>query len=206
MTGWRSPNEDGSVNGDGPYVVYYVIGAVFVASALFGMRLPIGKALKMALAWVVIFAIAFALFTFRSEFSALGDRLYASAVGAPVELEGGELRVDMAEDGHFWVRGKVNGESVRFLVDSGASVTTLSASTAADAGIAPTSRRSVVNTANGQIVVSQANAGRLEIGPIERKDFPVNVSDRDGIDILGMNFLSSLDSWRVERGDLVMRP
>ena len=64
----------------------------------------------------------------------------------------------------------------------------------------------MVNTANGQIVVSQANAGRLDIGPIERIDFPVNVSDRDGTDILGMNFLSSLDSWRVERGDLVMRP
>lgn len=191
---------------NGPYVVYYVIGAVFVASALFGMRLPIGKALKMALAWVVIFAIAFALFTFRSEFSALGDRLYASAVGDPVELEGGELRVDMAEDGHFWVRGKVNGKSARFLIDSGASVTTLSASTAADAGIAPTNRRSVVDTANGRIVVAQANATRLEIGPIERTDFPVHVSDRDGTDILGMNFLSSLDSWRVERGDLVMRP
>lgn len=191
---------------NGPYVVYYVIGAVFVASALFGMRLPIGKALKMALAWVVIFAITFALFTFRSEFSALGDRLYASAVGDPVELEGGELRVDMAEDGHFWVRGKVNGKSVRFLIDSGASVTTLSASAAAAAGIAPTNRRSVVNTANGQILVAQATAGRLEIGPIARTDFAVNVSDRDGTDILGMNFLSTLDSWRVERGDLVMRP
>lgn len=191
---------------NGPYAVYYVIGAVFVASALFGMRLPIGKALKMALAWVVIFGVAFALFTFRSEFSALGDRLYASAVGNPVALEGGELRVDMAEDGHFWVRGKVNGKGVRFLIDSGASVTTLSASTAADAGIAPTNRRSVVDTANGRIVVAQADAARLEIGPIARKDFPVHVSDRDGTDILGMNFLSSLDSWRVERGDLVMRP
>jgi len=194
------------VSDDSPYMVFYIIAAVFVASSLIGMRLPIGKALKMALAWVAIFAIAFVLFTFRNEFSSLGNRLYASAVGSPVEMEGGELRVDMAEDGHFWVRGKVNGESVRFLIDSGASVTTLSASTAAEAGIAPTSRRSVVNTANGQIVVSQAHAGRLEIGPIERTDFPVNVSASDGTNILGMNFLSSLDGWRVERGDLVMRP
>lgn len=189
-----------------PYVAFYVIAAVFVASSLIGMRLPIGKALKMALAWIAIFAIAFALFTFRNEFSSLGSRLYASAVGTPVEMDGGELRVDMAEDGHFWVRGKVNGESVRFLIDSGASITTLSASTAAGAGIVPTGRRSVVNTANGQIVVSQAYAGRLEIGPIERTDFPVNVSASLGTDILGMNFLSSLDGWRVERGDLVMRP
>ena len=189
-----------------PLTVYYILAIILVASSLIGMRMPIGKAAKMMLAWVAIFGVGFALFSFRSEFSALGDRLYASATGAPVELEGGELRVDMAEDGHFWVTGKVNGESVRFLVDSGASVTTLSAATAAKAGIVPSGRRSVVNTANGQVIVGLAEAGKLEIGPIERSDFPVNVSNRDGIDILGMNFLSSLDSWRVERSDLVMRP
>ncbi len=191
---------------DGPVAVYYILAIVLVASSLIGMRLSIGKAAKMALAWVAIFTIGFSLFTFRSEFSALGNRLYASAVGAPVELEGGELRVDMAEDGHFWVTGEVNGKRVRFLVDSGASVTTLSAETAAEAGIAPTRRRSVVDTANGQVVVAHAFAGRFEIGSIERTDFPVHVTDRDGVDILGMNFLSSLDSWRVEGRDLVMRP
>jgi aspartyl protease family protein len=191
---------------DGPVAVYYILAIVLVASSLIGMRLSIGKAAKMALAWVAIFTIGFSLFTFRSEFSALGNRLYASAVGAPVELEGGELRVDMAEDGHFWVTGEVNGKRVRFLVDSGASVTTLSAETAAEAGIAPTRRRSVVDTANGQVVVAHAYAGRFEIGSIERTDFPVHVTDRDGVDILGMNFLSSLDSWRVEGRDLVMRP
>ena len=190
----------------GPQLVYYVLAIVLVASSLIGMRLPLAKAAKMALAWVAIFAIGFSLFTFRSEFSALGDRLYASAVGAPVDLEGGDLRIDMAEDGHFWVTGKVNGESVRFLVDSGASVTTLSAKTAAKAGIAPSRRRSMVDTANGQIVVALAEAARLEIGSIERTDFRVHVTDRDGVDILGMNFLSSLDSWRVEGRDLVLRP
>ena len=191
---------------DGPVAVYYILAIVLVASSLIGMRLSIGKAAKMALAWVAIFTMGFSLFTFRSEFSALGNRLYASAVGAPVKLEGGELRVDMAEDGHFWVTGEVNGKRVRFLVDSGASVTTLSAETAAEAGIAPTRRRSVVDTANGQVVVAHAFAGRFEIGSIERTDFPVHVTDRDGVDILGMNFLSSLDSWRVEGRDLVMRP
>jgi aspartyl protease family protein len=55
-------------------------------------------------------------------------------------------------------------------------------------------------------VVSHAYAGRLEIGPIERTDFPVDISANDRTNILGMNFLSSLDGWRVERGGLVMRP
>lgn len=186
--------------------VYGVLAIVLVGSSLVAMRLPVGKAVKMALAWVAIFGVAFALFTFRSEFKALGNRLHAAAFGGPVALAGGEMRVDMAEDGHFWVRGEVNGTSVRFFVDSGATTTTLSAKTAAAAGVAPSGDRRVVNTANGQIIVHRARVASLTIGSIERNDFPVDVTNRGSTDILGMNFLSSLDGWRVENGELVLRP
>lgn len=190
---------------NGPSMVFYILAIVLVASSLVGMRLPIAKAAKMLLAWLAIFGVAFVLFSFRSEFSALGQRLYASAFGTPVE-SGGELRISMAEDGHFWVRGSVNGESVRFLVDSGASVTTVSAETARSAGIVPTSRKSVVNTANGRVIMSRAYVDRLEVGSIERREFPIDINEGDDTNILGMNFLSSLSGWRVERGDLVLRP
>ena len=190
---------------NGPSMVFYILAIVLVASSLVGMRLPIAKAAKMLLGWLAIFGVAFVLFSFRSEFSAVGQRLYASAFGTPVE-SGGELRISMAEDGHFWVRGSVNGESVRFLVDSGASVTTVSAETARKAAIVPTSRKSVVNTANGRVIMSRAYADRLEVGSIERREFPIDINEGDDTNILGMNFLSSLSGWRVERGDLVLRP
>ena len=189
----------------GPSLVYYLLAIVLVASSLVGMRLPLAKAAKMALAWVAIFGAAFILFSFRSEFSALGDRLYASAVGAPLE-SGGELRIPIAEDGHFWVRGSVNGEGVRFLVDSGASVTTLSAETARDAGVTATRRQVLVNTANGRVIMSRAYVDRLEVGSIERSEFPIDINPQDTTNILGMNFLSSLGGWRVERGELVLQP
>ena len=189
----------------GPSFVFYILAIVLVASSLVGMRLPLAKAAKMALAWVAIFGAGFVLFSFRSEFSALGDRLYASAMGTPME-SGGELRIPMAEDGHFWVRASVNGESARFLVDSGASVTTISAATAREAGIVPTRRQSSVNTANGQVLMAHAFADRLEVGSIKRNDFPVNINNQDETNILGMNFLSSLNGWRVEKSDLILRP
>ena len=189
----------------GPSLVFYILAIILVGSSLIGMRMPIAKAAKMVLAWAAIFGAVFILFSFRSEFSSLGHRLYSSAVGTPYE-SGGELRIPMAEDGHFWVRGSVNGESVRFLVDSGASVTTLSAETARDAGVVATNRRVLVSTANGRVIMSRAYVDRLEVGSIERAEFPVDINERDGINILGMNFLSSLSSWRVERSDLVLRP
>lgn len=46
------------MSGNAPYVVFYVVAAVFVASSLVGRRLPVGETVKMALAWIAIFIAA----------------------------------------------------------------------------------------------------------------------------------------------------
>jgi aspartyl protease family protein len=187
----------------GPFVLYYAIIVAAVAGSLLAMRQPIGKMLKIALAWVAIFGVAFLVFAFRSDFSALGGRLRAEATGSSI-AEGQVLRIPAADDGHFYVDGRINGKDVRFLIDSGATVTTVSKRTAEAAGLALSSRRAVVQTANGAAQVTQGSANRLDVGPIERTDFPVDVSDQDDLNLLGMNFLRSLKSWRVERDYLVL--
>ncbi len=188
-----------------PSAIYYVMAVVLVASALVSMRLPLGKVARMTAAWVAIFGVAFVLFAFRGEFSGVFDRLRAEATGAPI-VEGGEVRVPVADDGHFWVDATVNGQPVRFLVDSGASITTVSHETARAAGIRTDGRTAYIDTANGPAHVRQSYAGKLAVGPIERADFPVDVNSRDRTNVLGMNFLSSLRGWRVEGHDLVLRP
>ena len=193
------------MNDNGPYMVFYIMAAVFVASSLFAMRMPLGKALKMALAWVAIFGVAFLLFAFRGEFSQLGQRIRAEATGSPI-VEGEVVRIPVAEDGHFYVNAKLNGHDVRFMVDSGASVTTVSRSAAIAAGMDIGTRRATVITANGPTSVMQSYADRLQIGSIERTDFPVDVSEQEGLNLLGMNFLRSLQGWRVEGNYLVLQP
>lgn len=190
---------------DGPYLVYALIAAVFVASSLIGMRLPVGKAVKMALAWVAIFAIGFVLFSFRSEFSSIGQRLRAEATGTPVE-EGGAVRIPIGEDGHFWAWAKLNGKHVRFMVDSGASVTTVSRERAQAAGMAIGTERTMVSTANGRAWMIKGRADTLEVGSIRREQFPVDINEQDDMNLLGMNFLASLSGWGVEGNYLVLRP
>ena len=192
-------------NDQAPNVVYTVLLLVLVASSLISMRLPIGKVAKIAAAWVAIFAVGFVLFSFRSEFMAIGQRLKAEAIGTPIQV-GEELRIPMAEDGHFWVEASVNGHDLPFLVDSGASVTTISRSTAGAAGIEIGMRFALVETANGTVQMYKASADSFSVGSIERHDFPVQVNDHDGSNVLGMNFLSSLNSWRVEGNYLVLQP
>lgn len=194
------------MNGDqGMNILYLVLCMVLVASSLICMRLPVGKAAKMLFAWVAIFGVAFSLFTFRSEFSALGAKLRAEATGSPIEA-GEELRVAMRDDGHFYVDASVNGTPARFLVDSGASVTVLSSKVAAAAGVERGLRVADVQTANGNIRMPVATVGRFEVGGIARPEFTVFLSSDDQLNVIGMNFLSSLASWRVEGRTLVLQP
>ena len=188
-----------------PNLLYMALLLVLVASSLISMRLPMSKALKMAAAWIAIFAAGFMIFSFRSEFMAIGSRLKSEAIGTPIQA-GEELRIPMADDGHFWVEASVNGHEAPFLIDSGASFTTISRETANHAGVETGMRVAMVETANGTVQMRKARAGAFSVGTIRRSDFPIQVNDRDSSNVLGMNFLSSLASWRVEGNYLVMKP
>jgi aspartyl protease family protein len=190
-----------------PNALYLLLLLLLVASSLFGMRMPIGQAAKMALAWVAIFGVGFALFAFRNDFSSLGSKLRDEAVGASaVEGAGGELRIPMQDDGHFWVDARVNGAPVRFLVDSGASVTTVSSEIADAAGIETGMRVAEVETANGTVRMRPARAEQLQLGPIRLSGVSVLVADQEGLNVLGMNTLSSLEGWGVQGRTLVLQP
>lgn len=190
---------------DASNTLYLLLLLVMVGSSLVAMRLPLARTAKMALAWVAIFGVLFALFSFRGEFSALGSRLKAEAMGTPV-VSGEEVRIPMAEDGHFWVDASINGHEAPFLVDSGASITTLSREAAEQAGIETGIRVAMVQTANGPVDMKLARADRLDVGPITRTDVGFAVNDHDDANVLGMNFLSSLSGWRVEGNYLVLKP
>jgi aspartyl protease family protein len=78
----------------------------------------------------------------------------------------------MASDGHFWVEATVNGQPQHFLIDTGATVTGLSQSSARKAGIAPDPGEAAyeVNTANGTIWVTTGTAASLEFGSIKARN------------------------------------
>jgi aspartyl protease family protein len=189
--------------GDQALNFLYLLGCIIlVGSSLMVRRLPLGQALKMVLAWLLIFGAAFIAFTLKDDFIALGHRAYAEVIGDNVVDSGhGEIRIRRSDDGHFYINGEVNGHAVRFLVDSGATVTTLSRATARAAGIEPDGGFGVmVDTANGAAMMDRGSVERLKVGPIERAGLAVHISrlEEDDLNVIGMNFLSTLSAWGVE--------
>jgi len=184
--------------------VYILMAIMLVLGSLMARREPLAKMVTTALAWTVIFAAGFILFTFRDDFGYLAQRLKAEAVGSPVS-EGRETRIPMAIDGHFWVHAQLNGRDVKFLVDSGATMTTIDRDTANEAGVHVSPKADeFVRTGNGIIRVSSGRADELRVGSIVRRDVGLQIAENDDLNVLGMNYLSSLSRWGVEGRWLIL--
>lgn len=203
--------------------LWFVLALVLVGSALVARRAPLGGLLRMALLWIVIFAGLLGLYKageraglFSSRMAGEGGNVPASLSedGIPGQLpparaEGPALRVPIAADGHFWVEGTVNGTPTRFLIDSGASVTALSVTSARAAGLNFDMGAPGVSmmTANGKIDAKRSSIATLAIGPIRSSDLNIVISPAFGdVNVIGMNMLSRLKSWGVQDGEMVLTP
>jgi aspartyl protease family protein len=110
-------------------------------------------------------------------------------------LTGALQTVTLAADasGHFVAEGRVNGAHVRFLVDTGATLVTLSAAEAKRLGIDFKSGQPAVSqTANGRVLVYRVRLDSVTLGPMTLLAVDAVVHDSPGLDIalLGMSFLN----------------
>ncbi len=191
-------------------MIWYLLALVLVGSALLSRRLSFRGVLGMALLWIMIFGVIALLFSYRHQFGIWGQEMREQVPALTDQrTQGRSLHIAMADDGHFWAEGKINGTSARFLIDSGATVTALSQDIVRRSGLNVENEGPgvVMQTANGQVRAQRAEIAGLTIGPITTNNLPVVVSDRFGdVNVLGMNFLSRLKSWRVENGEMVLEP
>lgn len=179
----------------------YAVMLILPLSALVARRQPIGPMFKMAFAWVAIFAVGLLVASQRDRLSGL------TTLFADQQVSGTETRIHIADDGHFWADVEIDGVGRRMLIDSGATTTALSTATAKAAGLDDEESPfpMVIDTANGQVTARTATAKRVAIGSITATDLGIVTSPSFGeTDVIGMNFLSRLESWRVENGTLVL--
>jgi aspartyl protease family protein len=194
------------ISGLVPGSIYILRAVMLLFASLMTRREPLARTISFALCWIAILASGFILFTFRDNFDFVWDRLRSEATGEPLQ-QGKELRIPMAVDGHFWVNARVNGKKIKFLVDSGATMTTIDRAEAQEAGVEVSrTANQIVRTGNGFVRVSSGRAQTLRVGTIERHGFPLHVTERDDLNVMGMNFLTTLSRWGVEGRWLVLVP
>lgn len=188
--------------------LYLILGAILLAG-LIARRVPMMRVALSLASWAALAGLLFLVVTQRARF----EPYFAKATGLinPDEQEvvGTEVRIRMSRDGHFWARVRMGEAERRMLIDSGATLTALSAETAAEAGIEPEDSLVPVlmKTANGTVRARTATVDELRFGTIVARGLPVVILPMSAdVDVLGMNFLSMLKSWRVEGTTLILVP
>lgn len=195
---------------DGPSLIWGVVCIILLISSLGARRLPLGQVAKMALAWIAIFAALFAIFSFRFEFIQIWERMKADISGVSGQSVTGEtIQVRRQDDGHYWLLVDVNKNPVRFMIDSGATTTAVNANTAKDTGIKVEANGYpiILSTANGRVTAQRGTVASLKVGNHELKEHQVVVSENFGdVNVLGMNFLDSMQRWKVEANVMTLEP
>ena len=108
--------------------------------------------------------------------------------------------------GHFYVDAAVNGAPVRFLVDTGASLVSLTPADARAAGLGfGGGEKLTLSTAHGAAQATRTSLRRLRLDQLELEDVPAVVMDDSlPVSLLGMSFLSRLAGYSIRDGILTL--
>jgi aspartyl protease family protein len=108
--------------------------------------------------------------------------------------------------GHVILDAAVNGAPVKMLVDTGATLVTLTSQDARAAGIAPSELvyNARANTANGSTRMAPVTLREIRIDQLSIYDVPAAVLEKLNISLLGMSFLARLQGYEMRDGKLTI--
>jgi len=171
----------------------------------------IGWALRRVLLWCGIALLCVGL-------AQRGARLLPKETTAPVDSQKTSAPRETAEPalntivypanarGHVVVDAAVNGAEMRLLVDTGATLVTLTLADARAAGIDPDelayTRRA--DTANGPVRMASVMLREIRIGQLAIGEVPAAVIENLSTSLLGQSFLNRLHSYKMQNGKLTM--
>lgn len=193
-----------------------LLAVLIAVSASVLSRGALGRATRSSLVWVGIGLVLVGGYTYRNELEWVARRTFGQLVPGSLMVQRDEAGIAQAVvvargfAGQFTLRAEINQAAVDMLVDTGASIVTLSFEDAIKAGITPADLnfRIPVLTANGPTEAAPVVLDRLTVGPIDEQRLPALVAQPGALDksLLGMNFLDRLSGFSVSRDQLTLTP
>ena len=125
---------------------------------------------------------------------------------APVGIR--SISIPRDARGHFQTEGRIDGQRIGFMVDTGASVIALNETSAARFGLRPSrgDYRATVTTANGTIKAAPTRLAMVDIGGLVVRDVDAMVLPDEALseNLLGLSFLSKLKRFEYANGQMVL--
>jgi len=143
---------------------------------------------------------------------ALANTAPQKTVAVETPAPSGLRSLSIARDarGHFETEGRIEGQRIGFMVDTGASVIALNESSAARFGLRPSrgDYKATVTTANGTVKAAPTRLAMVDIGGIVVRDVDAMVLPDEALseNLLGLSFLSKLKRFEYANGKIVLEP
>ncbi|MFK4510984.1 TIGR02281 family clan AA aspartic protease [Bradyrhizobium daqingense] len=130
------------------------------------------------------------------------------AVASTAPAGGRNLLLSRDVRGHFQAEGRIDGQRIGFMVDTGASVVALNETSAARFGLRPSRSEytATVSTANGTIKAARTRIAMLDVGGLIVRDVDAMVLPDAALseNLLGLSFLSRLKRFEYANGQMVL--
>lgn len=154
----------------------------------------------LAIAWILVFS---GIYWFFDEWY---QRQYNPNSSTALLANQSEVVLQQNRAGHYVVQGVINGTSVTFLVDTGATQVAISEALANQLGVRQGGNVSV-QTANGTVAGFSTRLEMVRIGTIEVHDVSALVAPglEDDTVLLGMSFLKHVE-FTQRNGKLILKP
>ena len=183
--------------------------SVFLLPSLFYSKIKGSQALKSAAIWLGLGLVLFVGYAYRDEASNVFGRLVGELIPNSVQTAGQTAIIRKGQDGHFSVDAYVDGERIRFLIDTGASDVVLSPNDAKRLGFNLEQLRysKTYRTANGSVKGAPVTLGNITIGTIQMANVSASVNGADmNKSLLGMSFLNQLSRFEISGNQLILTP
>lgn len=212
LLGVDMPGDGPGFSDSGARIVALVALLIVIGGSMLAAPRQVLVLLKWLAVWALLGLSLVTAYTYRSELDAVRQRVSGTLLPgtAMTDARTGTITVIRDRSQHYRINASVNGAAIKFLVDTGASVVTLTAIDARAAGIdtATLSYTVPVSTANGISKVAAVRLESLEIDSLRLTDLRAFVAREEALEtsLFGLSALDQFSSWRVESDRLILQP
>jgi aspartyl protease family protein len=185
-------------------LIYLLVLLAMVAGWFFmqGRVEGFNKTLQQAAIWGLILtgaAAGYGLWGDISRSTSVQQQSYEGGIGA--------VTIPRARDGHYYLTMQINGASIRFVVDTGASDMVLTRADAQRVGLSPDTLNYLgrANTANGEVRTAFVRLSEVQLGTVRDFDVSAVVNDGDmAQSLLGMGYLQRWGRIEISNNELIL--
>lgn len=184
---------------DGMRLLYLVLLLAFLVFSGIGLRrFKFGQLMRTAVIWVFAFGLLAGIYgLWETRLDPIPQAVVSS----------GKVDIPRHSDGHFYLTAQVDGQPVRFLIDTGATEIILTQQDAERVGINLSTLTFLgrAQTANGEVAIAPVTLADVSVGNIRNTNLRAWVNRGDmSQSLLGMSYLNTWDKIEISKDSITL--